>query len=110
MGNPSVGHLAVSKSSSWLWSLAWLETQNVRMLPMGLCSHGHLLPHCLFMLKSESPSSSAALLLFCFLSWHGPKQGDQSLLVLICQGNRWPNTMLFMKQLFIKSVEIKVWG
>ena len=44
MGNPSAGHLAVSTSSSWLWPLAWLETHNVCVLPVGLRSHGHLLP------------------------------------------------------------------
>lgn len=92
MGNASVDHLAVSTSSSWLWSFAWLETQNVHMLPVGLRSHGHLLSHFLFMLKSESPSSLASLLLFCSLSWHRTKEGDQSLLLFICQNRRWPNT------------------
>lgn len=110
MGNPSVGHLAVSKSSAWLWSLAWLETQKVRMLPVGLCSHGHLSSDSLFMLKSESRSSFASLLLFHSLSWHKPKQGKQSLLLLICQGNVWPNTRLFVQQLSTKGMEIKVWG
>lgn len=104
---PKCGLAGCPQVLCWLWSLAWLETQNVCILPAQLCSHSHHWYNSLFVLKSEFPSSLAFLLLFCSLSWHKPPKKKSVLFAFILprQGNCWTNAGLFVQQLLTKGME-----